>query len=335
MILVFTNKEDAHPNPVFDILEERGVPFFRLNTEDLLTDYSLSWKADNKGCDFTIVNKKTGHVCRGSEVTAIWDRRPETPKSLPISSTPEINKHNLTEASGFLAFLRYSLMDIPSIGSILNDRPASSKMLQYALAQKLGFDMPETCFSNQKHDIQILADKYDYLILKSIESNDVWDEANGQDYVFYASKVPSESIAETPDEAFYQTVSFAQNYIEKDFELRVTVVDDKVFACKIDSQRQNDETGKIDWRQGYDHGLVFEEFDLPVEIEKQCIAIVHSLGLNFGCIDLIVKPDGGYVFLECNPNGQWLWVELTTGQRISEAIADFFTICEHRKTESS
>jgi len=28
------------------------------------------------------------------------------------------------------------------------------------------------------------------------------------------------------------------------------------------------------------------------------------------------------VFLECNPNGQWLWIELETGMRISEAIAD-------------
>lgn len=35
MILIFTNKEDAHPNPVIDILTERGVPFFRLNTEAL------------------------------------------------------------------------------------------------------------------------------------------------------------------------------------------------------------------------------------------------------------------------------------------------------------
>ena len=50
---------------------------------------------------------------------------------------------------------------------------------------------------------------------------------------------------------------------------------------------------------------------------------MHALGLNFGCIDLIVRPDGDVVFLECNPNGQWLWIELTTGQKISEAIASF------------
>lgn len=63
-----------------------------------------------------------------------------------------------------------------------------------------------------------------------------------------------------------------------------------------------EDTGKIDWRQGYDYDL---------------------MGLNFGCFDFIVTPSLEYVFLECNPNGQWLWVELATEQRISEAIAEF------------
>jgi hypothetical protein len=27
------------------------------------------------------------------------------------------------------------------------------------------------------------------------------------------------------------------------------------------------------------------------------------------------------VFLECNPNGQWLWIEDATGLEISKAIA--------------
>ncbi len=46
MVLIFTNKEDAHPNLVIDYLYEWGVPFFRLNTEELLTEYSFCWSAD-------------------------------------------------------------------------------------------------------------------------------------------------------------------------------------------------------------------------------------------------------------------------------------------------
>ena len=46
------------------------------------------------------------------------------------------------------------------------------------------------------------------------------------------------------------------------------------------------------------------------------------MGLNFGAFDFIVTPDNKYIFLECNPNGQWLWIELLTGQKISEKIAN-------------
>jgi hypothetical protein len=42
----------------------------------------------------------------------------------------------------------------------------------------------------------------------------------------------------------------------------------------------------------------------------------------YSTIDLIVTPDGDHVFLELNPNGQYLWVEEMTGTPISEAIAD-------------
>ena len=32
-------------------------------------------------------------------------------------------------------------------------------------------------------------------------------------------------------------------------------------------------------------------------------------GLTFGAIDLILTPDGEYVFLEVNINGQWAYLE--------------------------
>ncbi|WP_418915790.1 MvdC/MvdD family ATP grasp protein [Alistipes ihumii] len=323
MILIITNKEDAHPTPVIKRLSARGVPVFRLNTEALLTDYEFKWSADASHCDFWIRCKLNGFEIRGCNITAVWDRRPDKPTELLVANSPQIDKHNLEEALGFLVFLRYYIKDIPSIGSIVNDRPAASKMLQYHVAHEIGFLTPRTCFSNRKACVQQLADQCEQLIVKPIESNDIWDEENNQDYVFYAQRIPAASLAEIPEEAFSQTVSFVQEYIEKDFELRVTVVGDQVFACKIMSQEQTDDTGKIDWRQGYDYGLKHERYELPPVVSCQCIAFLQRMGLNFGCFDFVVTPSGEYVFLECNPNGQWLWVELETGLKISDAIADF------------
>jgi glutathione synthase/RimK-type ligase-like ATP-grasp enzyme len=53
-----------------------------------------------------------------------------------------------------------------------------------------------------------------------------------------------------------------------------------------------------------------------------CLRLVQGLGLEFGAIDLIRTPDGRYVFLEVNGNGQFLWAEELSGVKVSEALAD-------------
>ena len=84
MVLVFTNKADAHPTNVIKHLISWGVPVFRLNTECLLTDYEFSWWCNEDGCDFYIKNIKNGLELYGYDITAIWDRRPAEPKELPV-----------------------------------------------------------------------------------------------------------------------------------------------------------------------------------------------------------------------------------------------------------
>lgn len=320
MILIVTNKEDAHPTPVIEYLSERQISVFRLNTESLLTDYRFRWWCNTTETDFYLENIKTGLYVKGSAITCIWERRPQAPTELLFENLPEINKHNLEEARGFLSFLTYYLKDVFSIGSAIFDRVSASKMLQLKTARNLGIKVPDTCFSNRKEDIIRFAENYEYIILKSIENDNVWlgDEF---EYVFYAQKTKSSNLISQPEEVFSQTVSYVQNYIEKAFELRITVVCDEVLACKIDSQLLPEYKGKVDWRQGYEHGLIHEVYSLPDNIAIFCKQFLKEMNLHFGCFDFIVTPKGEYVFLECNPNGQWLWIELETGLKVSEAIA--------------
>ena len=321
MILIFTNKEDVHPTPVIDILNKRGTPVFRLNSECLLTDYEFCWWNDSTKCDFVIKNVSSGLTVKGSEVTAIWDRRPENPKELFVKSTDEINKLNLNEAAGFLSFIRYYLKDVFSIGSIINDRYAVSKMLQTRIAQQVGFSVPSSCFSNRKKNVILFGNQFSDLILKPIDGDSLVCEDDKQ-YVFYSNKISSITLEDIPEDAFSQTACFLQNYIEKEYEVRVTVVENNVFACKIDSQAMKDNQGRIDWRQGYDYNIKHEIITLPNDIEVKCLDFLKIMGLNFGAFDFIVTPDNKYICLECNPNGQWLWIELLTGQKISEKIAN-------------
>ena len=67
MILIVTNKQDVHPTPVIEYLNERAYPVFRLNTEALLTDYRFHWWANEKGTDFYIKNVKNGLEAYGHD----------------------------------------------------------------------------------------------------------------------------------------------------------------------------------------------------------------------------------------------------------------------------
>lgn len=328
MILIFTNKADAHPTNVIKHLVSWGVPVFRLNTECLLSDYTFSWWCDERECDFYIKSNKNGLELYGHQITAIWDRRPEEPKALPLKYTDrKINKFLREEASGFLRFLRFYIRDIYSIGSIVEDRPASSKMLQLSIAKKLGMKVPDTIFANTKNAFLPLLQKHENISLKPIDGNGFFTN-DGMEYVFYSKRAKSSEIIAQPENAFEQTANFLQNYVDKKYELRITVCNKDIVACKIDSQFLDDDKGKIDWRQGYDYGLKQEIVEIPESIKQFCIAFLKEIHLNFGCFDFIVTPNNDYIFLECNPNGQWLWIELATGYDISRIIAKNLALYE-------
>lgn len=321
MILIFTNKEDAHPTNVIKYLKEWGTSFFRLNTECLLTDYKFSWWCNENGSDFYIKNIKTNLELWGHDITAIWERRPQNPEFLPVEHNEQsINRHLLGEGEEFLSFLRFYLRGIYSIGSIVEDRPAGSKMLQLSVAQQLGMKIPSTVMGNYKDSFVELCDTYQNISLKQLSDFSIIVD-DEKEYVFYSQKALSADVMAQPEGAFSQSVCFLQNYVEKKYELRITVCNEDVIACKIDSQILDEDKGKIDWRQGYDFGLKQEIVEIPEKVKTFCQNFLKKMNLNFGCFDFIVTPNDDYVFLECNPNGQWLWIELQTSFDISKIIA--------------
>ena len=80
---------------------------------------------------------------------------------------------------------------------------------------------------------------------------------------------------------------------------------------------------KDDWRKyQLTPSVEFKHEALPEDLEVKCVQYLTEMGLKFGAFDFIEKPDGEIVFLECNPNGQYGWLEEKLGFPISEAIAN-------------
>jgi hypothetical protein len=53
---------------------------------------------------------------------------------------------------------------------------------------------------------------------------------------------------------------------------------------------------------------------------------MDSFGINFASPDMILTPEGEFVFLELNPNGQWLWLEAELGLPLISSMADLLTM---------
>jgi len=119
-----------------------------------------------------------------------------------------------------------------------------------------------------------------------------------------------------------------QREIPKLFDIRATVVRDKVFATAIYSQ-DHPET-EVDWRlwdvSAFD--LRHKAIQLPDSIAHRCRAITHHFGLKYSAIDLVKGTDNEFYFLELNPNGQWAWIERKVGYPIRDAIIDCLNVRE-------
>jgi glutathione synthase/RimK-type ligase-like ATP-grasp enzyme len=111
-----------------------------------------------------------------------------------------------------------------------------------------------------------------------------------------------------------------QALVTKAADVRVTVVGDKAYACRIGSQQVSG--AEVDWRAGELRDLSHSAVTLPSDVDNRCVELARSFGLRFAAIDLAETVEGGYVFFEVNPNGQWAWVEQMTGQPLRTALAD-------------
>lgn len=112
-----------------------------------------------------------------------------------------------------------------------------------------------------------------------------------------------------------------QPYIEKLYELRITVVGSKVFTCKIDSQ--SSPLTEVDWRHYDLENVSHESVELPASIKGGIAKFMMKSGLAFAAIDMIVDRNGRHLFVEANPSGHYSWIECLTEMPISQSIADW------------
>jgi hypothetical protein len=76
-----------------------------------------------------------------------------------------------------------------------------------------------------------------------------------------------------------------QEYIDKQYELRVVYVDGHFFTAKVDAAHSQ----VTDWRTIQGGTSIWQPYKLPLPECSRIHDMMHRLGLTFGAIDMIRK----------------------------------------------
>lgn len=323
VILIITSMDDGHANSVIKHLHKTKTPFIRINTDELLNGIShISWQKLN---DQYYVSYYNGYQ-EYSFVNAksIYYRRPTKPSLKNISLLSHKEVYIEESWSGLHAIL-FSLNGARWFGHPHLDKINSSKLAQKKIVDEIQLNQikihtPDTILSNNPDHLIDFCAKHPYLIIKPIDCRGTVQD---KEWIpFFSEKISSMEFIEAIKKQHRPKFNycFLQEYIEKKHEWRITVVDNEVFGCVILSQ--SDERSKTDWRRIGHEEIGHLSAHPPQFIAEFCIKFLKSLDIYFGAFDFIETELGEFYFLECNVNGQWLWIEECTGQKISKAIAD-------------
>lgn len=194
------------------------------------------------------------------------------------------------------------------------------KCAQLFLAAELGLAVPPTLYTARPSVARAFSDTHGELIYKPfrvhIDVSEATADRPAQARRLLTNRVAANDLVDYP--GMLPTPGIFQPYIAKQFEVRVTVVGRRLFACAIHSQHSA--RARDDWRRyDFDH-TPHEPYELPGDVADRLLQLVDRLKLVFGCVDLIVTPDGEHVFLEVNPNGQFDWIAQLAGLPIYEHL---------------
>ncbi|SFC55658.1 ATP-grasp ribosomal peptide maturase [Streptomyces aidingensis] len=305
-ILILTGRDDLTADAVVEELAKRGENVVRFDTADFPTAARLAVSLTGDGWTGTLANSR---ALRLESVKSVWWRRPNefrTPDEWPGHARALAISEARSGLLGVLGSLPVRWINHPA-----NDAAANYKPRQLAVAARSGLDVPRTVItSDPEHAREFIGSGR--VIYKGLGGGVLGSE--GKRKFLPVSLVSADEV----DDGVTATAHLFQENVEKAYEVRLTVIGDRMFPVAIHA---GSEAAKLDWRTDY-RSLTYKPVELPEEVRKGVRRLMDELNLYFGALDFAVTPDGRWQFFEVNPNGQWHWIAVKAGIPLVEAMAD-------------
>ncbi|MFJ9815034.1 ATP-grasp ribosomal peptide maturase [Streptomyces sp. NPDC101151] len=304
-VLVVTNLDDPTTDLVIDELHGRDVPVVRFDSGDFPATLSVAATITSDGIHGTLTTPTRTADLAG--VRSLYYRRPSG------FAFPHLDQQTARFA---IAQARYGLGGIMASlpGCLYVNHPhrigdAEFKPSGLAAAAAAGFTLPPTLITSSPDAARSFIKRHGPVIYKPLAA----PLYQGADGISCTVKV-DEATADDIDDAVAGTAHLFQQRVNKAADARVTVIGDHVFTVRIDSDL-------LDWRTDYTQ-LTYTPVEPPPGLTAALYRYLGAFGLVFGAFDFAIDREGTWWFLECNPSGQWAWLEPETGLPMIAAMAD-------------
>lgn len=307
--MILSDRSDLSADYVIVALLERGLPYFRLNSEDLSeADYSVQFSTDSAESVVTVF----GRSLELDTVASVWFRRQFSPRTAHAVAPAQSRF-----ADGELSALIEGLL--PRHASRWIDDPdrvrlAERKLYQLRCANALGIRFPNTIVSSDIGELRAFAEAHSTGVVCKPMFRGLFQSGTELRSAYTRIASPAEFDA-LKDTRVFPTL--LQQFIPKGRDLRVTVIGRSYFGVEIET-----DDGAVDWRLP-DATARCRPIPIDSAIESACRSLLEHLGLTCGAFDFALSPEGQWYFLEVNPVGEWAWLDIELDLGIRDVLVDY------------
>lgn len=301
---IFSHHDDLHAHLVADHIRKRGHHCHHIATDSLAYSRSLSWSSDGALAEIRDI---TGQLVLPRDLNTVWWRRvmagPAFDEGVGASARALIPAECRTAMAG--------LMFVDFQGRWVNDPAAEvradNKLVQLKAAIKAGLTVPKTLVSADPEQIRAFVEQEGgQAVVKVVRGT--------SEFSIPTRRITAADLAD--DAALEACPAIYQALIDGQAHLRVHIFGQEATAIQLESSH-------LDWRP--DLQVPMRQVALSDSLASRFIGLVHDLGLAMGIIDAKINQNDEIVFLEINPQGQFLFMEGLTGVPLSLYMAGFLT----------
>jgi len=319
-ILLLTHSKDYYTiDRVEEAIARKGCRPLRFNTDKFPQQVKLSIHLEAGEVVLSLEVENQQKKFYAKDVYSVWVRKIGTPY-ISENMDPLLRQGCITEAQEVLEIFLRVFDHVRWIDDPARVQKAEDKLYQLRMAQSVGLVTPRTLITNDPQKVQEFYHSLGGdIVAKMITPLTVSMEGNTP--FVHTSRIKPEDLQHL-ETLRYSPMAF-QEYISKEYELRIIYVDGEIFTGALHWQAPGE--APVDWRSSDQEVFTWEHFNLPGTMADKIRALMKQMGLYFGALDVILTPAGQYVFLEVNPTGEWGMLERDLGLTISDALANALT----------